>query len=90
MFFGTPHHGSDWSRYADVLLRIPTALFLRPSPLLLQSLKRDAAVLANLNSEYKRLLDTRPHDVVSFYELKGIGPLGLVRVVQAFWKPILI
>jgi pimeloyl-ACP methyl ester carboxylesterase len=83
IFFGTPHRGSSLAKYGAQLARVPTALSMKPTPRLLESLRTGSFVLSQLNDSFSGLMDRRGQqegkEVVSFYETKSmLGWTGLV------------
>ncbi|KAH8657048.1 hypothetical protein BGZ60DRAFT_416641 [Tricladium varicosporioides] len=86
-FLGTPHRGSSTATYGATLTRIPSALILRPSPVLLKSLRKGNKPLEALTRDFRRLLETvagrngEGIEVVSFYETVPMA-MGLVLVVE--------
>jgi hypothetical protein len=83
LFFGTPHRGSSLAKYGAQLARVPTALSMKPTPRLLESLAAGSLVLSELNGHFSGLMGGRGHEegkeVVSFYETRSmLGWAGLV------------
>jgi hypothetical protein len=72
LFFGTPHRGSSLASYGAQLARVPTALSLKPTPQLLQSLKSGNVLLGELNVRFRLIMDRKGESrkVVSFYETR--------------------
>ncbi|KAF8857571.1 hypothetical protein BDZ45DRAFT_744234 [Acephala macrosclerotiorum] len=78
IFFGTPHQGSSLAAYATVLTRIPLIFANKPSPKLLEALRRDSRALKKLTDDFRKHHGRRPYNVVTFYEtrtMKGMKKL---------------
>lgn len=80
LFFGTPHRGSSLAGYGAQLARVPTALSMKPEPILLHSLSTGSFLLGELNEEFRLLMERRGEgrEIISFYETKGMAGVGMV------------
>ncbi|CZR53779.1 uncharacterized protein PAC_03660 [Phialocephala subalpina] len=82
IFFGTPHQGSGLAAYATVLTRIPLILANKPSPKLLEALRRDSDALKKLTDAFRKHHGGKPYNIVTFYEtrtMKGMKNLIVER-----------
>lgn len=94
IFLGTPHGGSNAADYGAILARVPTALAMKGSPVLLESLRKGNAPLQKLTKDFRKLLrereclgEEKEIEVVSFYETKPIGLLLVVERDSALLTP---
>jgi hypothetical protein len=94
MFLGTPHAGSDLSKFALAIgYIINLSVFKSPNLSNVHILKRDSEVLASMQESFSALLSrwtetlgcSRPA-IYSFIEEKPVTGLGRVRLtVHIFW-----
>jgi hypothetical protein len=70
LFFGTPHQGSALANSAALIARFLVAIANKPHPLLLETLKKDNPILNGLTEKFKRCIEGRGIEVVSFYETR--------------------
>ncbi|KAK8070429.1 hypothetical protein PG997_010632 [Apiospora hydei] len=66
IFMGTPHQGSDATKYAELVVRVVTAILRQPNSQLVEALRRDSAILENQRSEFVTV--SKDLDVVCFRE----------------------
>lgn len=83
VFLGTPHHGSNLARWAEMLAR-SIGLFKQTNPEILQVLKTDSEVLAHIQDSFHTMIRSRagatlpPIDITCFYEELPLPGVGIV------------
>ena len=70
-FFATPHQGSDFASYGDVLAKIVTCLMNKPTPKLLNALQSNSKTLLDLTKQFINI--ATDFQIATFYELKPMG-----------------
>ncbi|EPE30856.1 alpha/beta-Hydrolase [Glarea lozoyensis ATCC 20868] len=85
LFFGTPHRGSSLAAYGAQLARVPTALSMKPTPQLLESLSTGSFILGELNGKFRKLMDKNrgSREIASFYETRTMLAWRSLVVEQA-------
>jgi hypothetical protein len=73
IFFGTPHQGSSHAKLARGLANFSNTIARMPEPVLLEFLMQGSSGLKTLDEEFRKLLELRAYDIVSFYETKTMG-----------------
>lgn len=82
IFFGTPHQGSSLAAYATILTRIPLIFANKPSPKLLEALRRDSDALKKLTEDFRKHHGEKPYNIVTFYETRTMK--GMKNLVSNF------
>ncbi|KAF2203093.1 hypothetical protein GQ43DRAFT_470318 [Delitschia confertaspora ATCC 74209] len=86
VFFGTPHHGGNYTNIGLTARKIVAASGFDASQKVLRDLKFDSSVAKMLSEEFTQFLDERKPVVYTFQEasgLSGFGPLS-GKVVDDF------
>lgn len=87
IFFGTPHKGSSHAKLARGLANFSNTIARMPEPVLLEFLMQGSSGQKTLDEEFKKLLERRAYDIVSFYETKTMS--GFRTLVRSL-TPVLI
>ena len=73
MFFGTPHQGSNFAKYAKAITSPLLVLANKPNAELLEFLRKDSPALKKLGEDWNAHHERRPYDIVSLYEMRTMN-----------------
>ena len=76
MFLGTPHRGSEQTKYADIIAKIAGAALHKPNPKLIEVLKQESDVLEAQRSSFAAISENLP--VACIYETIPVTGIGIV------------
>lgn len=87
IFMGTPHRGSESTKYAELLAGVAKAVLRQPNNRLLQVLQKDSAELEQQRDQFVTI--SKGLDVVCFRETlpTGIGLVSLCVRRMCIWDP---
>ena len=74
IFLASPHKGSSFANYGNVLAKVATRLMNRPTPRLINALQSNSDTLLELTTQFIALVPK--YQIATFYELK---PMSLLR-----------
>lgn len=78
VFLGTPHRGSTYTGWGEIIANLATLALQDTNKRLIQTLEVNDEVLDNIHEEFKTILSKGDIKVHSFQEAKGIsGMKGL-------------
>jgi hypothetical protein len=83
-FFGTPHQGGKLAKLGDIAATIVRGVLRNPSNLFMEALKKDSLFVESLQSAFQHQLED--YHVLSFYETRPMGRLGLVSITRTRWN----
>ena len=76
IFLGTPHRGSEQTKFADIIAKLASAALHRPNSKLIEVLKQDSDVLESQRSSFSAISEKLP--VARFYETIPVTGIGIV------------
>jgi hypothetical protein len=77
-FLGTPHKGSDWAGWGEIVRGLASVIF-DTNPLLIKHLEVNCESLMQLEKNFEALIYPRTFWIYSFTEAKGFKPLPLLN-----------
>ena len=78
LFLGTPHRGSEQTKYADIIAKVATAALRQPNKKLVEILRQDSDVLEGQRSSFSAI--SRDLPIACIYETVPMG-IGMVSSV---------
>lgn len=75
-FFGTPHRGSVFARFGDIIAKITRTILRNPGNTFMAALKQNELYASELFSNFQQLVES--YQFLSFYETRSFKNLGLV------------
>ena len=77
-FLGTPHKGSDWAGWGEIVRGLASLIF-DTNPSLIRHLKVDREALMQLEKNFEPLVYHRTFWIYTFTEAKAFSPLPLLN-----------
>jgi hypothetical protein len=81
-FFGTPHQGGNFAKLGDIAASIVRGVLNNPKNTFMEALKKDSLFSDTLVDDFRHQLED--YYVLSFYETRQMGKLGLVCVYTQY------
>ena len=86
-FLGTPHRGSDWTGWGEIVRGLANVVF-DTNKSLIKNLKVNGEPLVQLEKNFGHLVYLRTFSIYTFTESKGFKPLPFLNSKVVFSDPL--
>lgn len=76
VFFATPHRGGNHAKLGDLATKIARSVLFEPRNTFMDNLKHNSLFSEHLQDEFRHQYED--YQILSFYETRPMGPMGLV------------